>query len=408
MKATAGRLLFVFVISLCPSLSLANSSAVPIDSTGVEVRHGVQGVLHQVETGETLYAISKHYGVTVEKLQEANPELAGDAISIGQILFIPRRVLTQQPAQVELTAKENTGTPEVPEQVAAEESGGEDVQDEVLASPKTIVGGEVLRTDGGNQVRQRASSMPAGSRQHEVQAGETLFSLSRHYMVSLLALIEANPGVADKPLSTGQKLLIPASQFSLVQAAQTEEPALNLDSLLAQPQPRYHEVQQGQTLFAITAMYESAESPAQIRTWNRLVDNNVQPGQRLIVGWDRGAGSLKDARSKATWVTLGPVDTANGPRITDRGIATWLDNSSGTGAEFLALHDSAPLGGIVRVKNLMNNRTVRARVIGRLPANLDDQDAIVKLSFAAADALGAHDPRVLVEVDYASDADSDL
>ena len=408
MKATAGRLLLVIAIFLCPGVILANGIVMPVDSTGVEVRQGVEGVLHQVETGETLYAISRRYGVTVEKLQEANPELAGNAISIGQILFVPRRVLTQQPVQVEQSTEKHAGEPEVPEQVAAEESMAEDVQDEVLASPKPAAGGEVLRTDEGDQVRQTATTVPAGSRQHEVQAGETLFSLSRHYKVSLLALIEANPGVADKPLSTGQKLVVPASQLSAAQAVQTEEPSVDLDSLLAQPQPRYHEVEQGQTLYAIAAMYESAESPAQIRAWNRLVDNNVQPGQRLIVGWDRGAGSLRDARRKATWVTLGPVDTANGPRITDRGIATWLDNNSGTGAEFLALHDTAPLGGIVRVKNLMNNRTVRARVIGRLPSNLDDRDAIVKLSFAAADALGAHDPRVLVEVDYASDADSDL
>ena len=43
----------------------------------------------KVEPGQTLYGISKEYGVTVEKIMEANPELRGQQLQAGQMLKIP-------------------------------------------------------------------------------------------------------------------------------------------------------------------------------------------------------------------------------------------------------------------------------------------------------------------------------
>ena len=71
----------------------------------------------------------------------------------------------------------------------------------------------------------------------------------------------------------------------------------------------------------------------------------------------------------------------------------------------LALHNDAPIGSIIEVRNLMNNRVVRAKVVGRLPQNAEDSRAIVKLSQGAARQLQAHDPKVLVEVLFNPDSD---
>lgn len=45
-------------------------------------------ILHKVEQGQTLYAISKHYGVDVEKIKLLNPDLK-DGLKATQILRIP-------------------------------------------------------------------------------------------------------------------------------------------------------------------------------------------------------------------------------------------------------------------------------------------------------------------------------
>lgn len=44
---------------------------------------------HIVVKGNTLYSISKTYGITVEALHEANPQITGTALSIGDTLLIP-------------------------------------------------------------------------------------------------------------------------------------------------------------------------------------------------------------------------------------------------------------------------------------------------------------------------------
>ena len=51
--------------------------------------HGQSITEHIVVKGNTLYSISKTYGITVEALQEANPQISGTALSVGDTLLIP-------------------------------------------------------------------------------------------------------------------------------------------------------------------------------------------------------------------------------------------------------------------------------------------------------------------------------
>ena len=46
-------------------------------------------VSHTVQPGETLYRISRQYGVTVEQIVRLNPGLQGTAVKSGQTLLIP-------------------------------------------------------------------------------------------------------------------------------------------------------------------------------------------------------------------------------------------------------------------------------------------------------------------------------
>jgi len=58
-------------------------------------------VEHTVVKGNTLYSLSKQYGVSIEAIQEANPDLQGTALSLGQVLVIPSTEETVEPAQEE-------------------------------------------------------------------------------------------------------------------------------------------------------------------------------------------------------------------------------------------------------------------------------------------------------------------
>jgi LysM repeat protein/ABC-type branched-subunit amino acid transport system substrate-binding protein len=57
-------------------------------STDIAVKDTANVVFHKVEKGQTLYSITKQYGVSQEKLQALNPELK-DGLKVGTLLKIP-------------------------------------------------------------------------------------------------------------------------------------------------------------------------------------------------------------------------------------------------------------------------------------------------------------------------------
>src|SRR5690606_16187492 len=78
--------LFFFII---PFLSQAQEKKADVPkSKKIEVIDGRKYYLHSVEKGQTLYAISKVYSVSVNDIVIENPE-AIDGISQGQLLRIP-------------------------------------------------------------------------------------------------------------------------------------------------------------------------------------------------------------------------------------------------------------------------------------------------------------------------------
>ena len=52
---------------------------------------------HEIKAGETLYSISRQYGVTVQAIQAANPGL-GETIMTGRVINIPAKS-AQAPTQ---------------------------------------------------------------------------------------------------------------------------------------------------------------------------------------------------------------------------------------------------------------------------------------------------------------------
>ena len=119
---------------------------------------GVRYTIHQVTKGETLYSLSRHYGVTIEDITNANKELS-EGLKVGQRLKIPA-------------------------------------------------------VSGTTKSRNRHNTTSGAT--HKVAKGETLYSLSKLYGVSIEELCKANPGV-ENGLKTGLLLVIPLTHSESVQ-----------------------------------------------------------------------------------------------------------------------------------------------------------------------------------------------
>lgn len=58
------------------------------DSLGIKEEDGEKFIMHRVDQGETLFAISKRYGVDVEVLKSTNPQSEKELV-VGEVILIP-------------------------------------------------------------------------------------------------------------------------------------------------------------------------------------------------------------------------------------------------------------------------------------------------------------------------------
>jgi LysM repeat protein len=98
------RILFIALLAvpLLPISASAYDMVALRDSVGVERKNGKVFVQHRVEPKETLYALSRKYGVSVAQIVDSNPSVE-TTINIGQIVLIPRKYAAA-PAAIQQTA----------------------------------------------------------------------------------------------------------------------------------------------------------------------------------------------------------------------------------------------------------------------------------------------------------------
>lgn len=84
----------------------------------------------------------------------------------------------------------------------------------------------------------------------------------------------------------------------------------------------------------------------------------------------------------------------------EKGVATWIDDTSLDPNKTLVLHRTAPIGTVMRITNPMNNKTTFAKVVGRFTDNQSNKDAIIVVTKNVAQALGALDKRFHVNISY--------
>jgi len=186
---------------------------------------------HFVEAGETMFAISKKFGVTVDQIMQWNG-MSSPALSRGQKIIVVYAELQEE-------TKQPTPKPEAPKQ-------------QEVPKPEPI---------------KETPKPQTTSDFHIVQPGETLFSISKKHGITVEQLTSWN-NIAGTSLSVGQKLLV----------SKPKQPATNNQ----QGEMKFHVVEKGETTFAISKKY--GVTVDQIKEWNNLPDYNLKLGQRIIVG----------------------------------------------------------------------------------------------------------------------------
>ncbi|MEO8588586.1 MAG: LysM peptidoglycan-binding domain-containing protein [Flavobacteriales bacterium] len=202
------RLLFLLLLVL------------PFHGQAQEMRtiDGRKFIVHHVQAGQTLYAISRTYAVPVDVLIAANPG-ASDGLSIGEELLVPKDAVVKKEAK---TAPSLSSEGVLRHTVAKKETlfgiarkYGVEVNDMLQRNPELNAGvhpGMIViipldKVAGQGEVLMRPAA-PENTVVHVVEPGETLFSLGQHYGVTPAAIQAANGGLPDG-LKAGASVHIP-------------------------------------------------------------------------------------------------------------------------------------------------------------------------------------------------------
>lgn len=333
----------------------------------------------KVEKGQTLYNLAKQYHTTVSYLLELNPSLVDNNLKAGSTIKVPRQ------KQESMTQVEHNKTPvkEEPKytgigpqpflvpvnyRVAKDETlysiakkTGNDVEvlklwndlnsDVIKPGQDLVVGyGDGTYTRIPNPEGDKLAEQPVVSNEVISNSGDKNKNNTVKPKPTSDNKTKPNTTVTNTPKPDDKKTEVLASNSTtpVVTSNTSNKPNTSTNTTVVAPEKKE----------------EESTEPTKITT--SVYDQN-KPDAKLVY-------------------------------ITEKGLCTYTKGSSGN--NYFALHPTAPIGAMVNVRNMMNNKSIQAKVIGRLPNTPENENILIKLSGSAAQALSAVDDRFLVQISY--------
>lgn len=262
---------------------------------------------------------------------------------------------------------------------------------------------------------------------HKLDPKDNYYSIARRYNVKPGDVIKFNN---NAPLIIGGIVKVPtdrsfleATKPAIVKKPADTTPALQAPVAVQQPATQSaanksgatqtYKVSAGETLYAIAKRFNSTVED--ITKLNNLTSTTVSPGQILQI--KSGTADVPPA------VVVAPVvatrDSTNPPtngidsaerklnanrygifEKNEKGVATWIDDTSLDPAKKLVLHRTAPIGTVIKVTNPMTGKTTFAKVVGRFSDNETTKDVILIMTKNVAESIGALDKRIHVTISY--------
>lgn len=248
---------------------------------------------------------------------------------------------------------------------------------------------------------------------HKVEPKETYYSIARKYHVSPQSVIQFN---SNKALQIGTIVKVPTERpFSETAASSKSIAPQNAKVAVVD-----YKVGPREYLVAIARKFNTTVED--IKTLNNLTSNNLAVGQIIKVPMGTESSEQQIAPPPAVPIDTPKVEARSSSQIdssknasdrlklpparyglrevNERGIAVYLADENIDATKMLALHQTAPIGTVVKITNPMTGKSTFAKVVGKFSPNESNRDAIIVITKAAADLIGALDKRFQVVLVY--------
>ncbi|MCR9252010.1 MAG: LysM peptidoglycan-binding domain-containing protein [bacterium] len=209
--------------------------------------------IHTVVAKETLYGISRQYGMSVDEIIEINRiDPYNMTIEIDQKLYVKKQ---PKPLVEQVTVERDSVTNQVVTTEIKEDTN------------KAAIDSTALKN---------ITSLPE-SIKHIVQQGESLYAISRKYGVSVEDLLKWNGLTMDDAINIDQTLKILTSESNPSKETKDKKPK----SSEANSDDKFHIVTPGDTLYSIARKYNITVED--LIKWNNKSDPKINIGERLKV-----------------------------------------------------------------------------------------------------------------------------
>lgn len=204
--------------------------------------------VYTVKSGDSLWAIAKRYGITVDELKRAN-NLTSNTLSIGQKLTIPsKETVTPSQDYTLYTVKSGDNLYSIARRYGL--TMNELIEYNNLGTTLLSIG-QVLKIPTKQTITPSETT-------YIVKSGDSLYSIARKYNTTVNDLMKYN-NLTSNLLSIGQTLKIPTSESTITS----------------------YTVKSGDTLYSIAR--KSNTTVDEIKRKNNLTSNTLSIGQTLII-----------------------------------------------------------------------------------------------------------------------------
>ena len=334
------KLKILLVIAPLFTLSISTFANPIVDSVGVENQNGKKVVLHKLDPKDNYYSIGRRYNVSPKAIMQFNNNAP---LKIGGIVKVPTEQSFTQTAATTPAPVQQT-KPQVQAPVQQPKPQQPVAQQPKPQTQQPVVQQQVPATTNVATTTPSADTTPAkpvnmdNVQQYKVSAGETLYSIAKRFGTSVEDITKLN-NLTSSTLTPNQVIKVRSGM------PPEERPVAKQDAVLTQD--------------STVAAIDSAGNKLKANRFGLYEKNET-------------------------------------------GVATWIDDTSLDPKKELVLHRTAPIGTVIKITNPMNNHTTYAKVVGRFTDSEATKDVLIVMTKNTADALGALDKRIHVNISYGS------